>query len=153
MNRKASVTMKDGSRVRITIWPFRAPSTAATTKVAAIASEQGPAAERDEGAEDEAGEGHHGADGEIELAADHQQRRRDGEDAELRGRREDVHDAREREHGRIGGGEEEDRDQDETGQRAEFGTPHDLGEKGDLPQALVLNLLDGWSAGARLAVG
>ena len=65
----------------------------------------------------EAREGHHRADGEVELAADHQERRRDGQDAELRCRREDVHHAREREHRRIGGGEEEDRDEDETGRR------------------------------------
>ena len=117
MNRKASVTMKEGSRVRMTICPFSAPSTAATTKVAAMATSSGQPLSVMKRAEDEAGEGHHGADGEIELAADHQERRGDGEDAELRCGRQDVHDAREREHRRIGGGEKEDRDQDETGQR------------------------------------
>ena len=41
MNRKASVTMKDGSRVRMTIWPLMAPRAAATTKVAAMAGSSG----------------------------------------------------------------------------------------------------------------
>ena len=41
MNRKASVTMKDGSRVRMTIWPLMAPSTPATRRSSRMASQSG----------------------------------------------------------------------------------------------------------------
>ena len=88
MNRNASVTMKDGSRVRMTIWPLMAPRAAAATKVARMRGKQREAGEEQEAAEDQAREGHHRADREIELAADHQERGGDREDAELRrGRR------------------------------------------------------------------
>ena len=71
-------------------------------------------------AEDQPREGDHGADGEIELAADHQERGGDRQNAQLRRRGQDVHDAREREHRGIGGGEEEDRDEDQARCRAEL---------------------------------
>ena len=85
--------MKDGSRVRMTIWPLmRAEQPPPTTKVARIAGSSGRPARSRKHAEDQAGERHHRADGKIELAADHQERGGDGEDAELRRRRQDVHD-------------------------------------------------------------
>ena len=124
MKRKASVTMKDGSRVRMTIWPLMAPRTRRERQRREDGREAAAGREQQEGAEDQPGEGHHRADGKIELAADHQQRGGDGEDAELRGRRQDVHDPREREHRRIGGGEEEDGDEDQARSSAEFGSAH-----------------------------
>ena len=124
MNRNASVTMKEGSRVRMTIWPLIAAEHGRRHEGGEDRGKQREAGEQQKGAEDQAREGHHRADREIEFAADHQQRRGDGQDAELRRRRQDVHDAREGEHRRVGGGQEEERDEDEARGGAEFRPAH-----------------------------
>ena len=138
MNSEASVTMKDGSRVRMTSWPLMRAEDAGDDEASpGWRASSGQADDQDQAGEDQAGEGDHRADREIELAADHQQRRGDGEDAELRGRRQDGHDARQREHRRVGGGEEEDDDQDQAGNGAELGPAHGLGQRRCLRQPLV----------------
>ncbi len=73
------------------------------------------------GRERETGEGDHGSDREIELPADHEQGCRDRQNAELRSGRENRHCAAEREHRRVGGDEKEDEDDDQPGDRSEFG--------------------------------
>ena len=78
------------------------------------------------------------ADRQVELAADHQERHRRREDAELGGDLEDVEMPARAEQAGIAGedGEDED-DEDGAGQRAELGPADQLGEAGGRPQPIV----------------
>ena len=95
MNRPASVTMNDGRPVRITIEPLRQPIRQATANASRMHSQSGqPQHRRDR--DDHAGGADHRADRQVELAADHQHRHGDRDDAELGRDLEEVDDARRR---------------------------------------------------------
>jgi hypothetical protein len=83
MNRKASVTMNDGSPVRLTMVPLTNPTPAAKRSTTSSASQIGPAVLDDRQQEEHAGGGDHRPDRQVELTADHQQRRAQPDDAEL----------------------------------------------------------------------
>ncbi len=91
--------------------------------------------------DDDAGEGDHRAERQVELAADHQQRDRDGEDAELGRDFEEVDDAARAEQAAVAGEhQEEQQDQDATGGRAELRPAHGLAREADLAHAFVATL-------------
>ena len=79
-----SVTMKLGRPVRITRKPLRKPMTSATTSETRIATQTLRPYSVIRMPVDQAGGPGHGAGGQVELAADHQQRDGDRHDAERR---------------------------------------------------------------------
>ena len=120
MKRPASVTMKDGRPVRIDDQAVDdADQRPRRRRPARMQSQSGHAPLGGGDRDDDAGEADHRADREVELAADHQERRRDGDDAELGRDVEEGDDAERREHAAAGGDDaEEDEDEDRAGDGA-----------------------------------
>jgi hypothetical protein len=78
----------------------------------------------------------------IELAANHQQRHRDGEDAELGGDFQEVDDAARTEQAAVAGeDQEEQQDEDTAGRGAQLRPAHGLAREADLAHAFVATLL------------
>ena len=98
MNRPASVTMNEGRPVRTTTMPLIQPTAAATAKARMMHSHKRPAPDHGRDRQHHAGGADHRAHRQVELAADHQQRRGDGDDAELGRHLEEGDDAQGREH-------------------------------------------------------
>ena len=113
------------------------PTASATRQAKRMAAIERQVPHRQRGGEGEAGEGHHRADRQVELARHHEQRRAHREDAELGGGGHEVHHARQREHGAGGCDEEEHGDDDEAGQRAQLGAAQQARCKPGLRDALV----------------
>ena len=138
MNRPASVTMNEGRPVRTTTVPLIQPTPAATDERQDDAQPQGPAPDHGRDRQDHTGSADHRADREVELAADHQQRRRHRQDAELRRHLEEGDDAQGREHPGAAGGEgEEQEHQDGAGDRAQLGAGHQASGERSFGQTLV----------------
>ncbi len=112
--------------------------TAATRGAIRIATLSGQMKDNQGGAEDEASERDHGADGKIELAANHQQRRANRQDAKLRAAAShEVYHACEREHGGVGGEKKKIVTRTSPADGAEFRATCERGHGRDLLQALV----------------
>ena len=137
MNRPARVTMNDGRPVRTTTMPLIQPTAAATAKARMMHSHKGQPQTHRRDREHHAGGADHRADREVELAADHQERGRHGDDAELGRHLEEGDDAQGREHaGAAGGDGEEQEHQDGAGDGAQLGAGHQAcGRAGSRPGA------------------
>ena len=124
MNRKASVTMKDGRPVLMTMMTVddsRPPGR--SRRPAGSDAQTGRPYWVDGNGDDHAGEADHRAERQVELAGDHQQAGADGDDAELGRHLHPVDDSLGREHTGVGRDEsEKDEDQNGSGQGAELRT-------------------------------
>ena len=118
--------------------PVTAPRAIATAKAHRMGDPHRPAPLHGEDRDHDAGEADHRADGEVELAGDHQQAGAHRDDRELGGHHPPVHRALGREHPGVGRHQqEEDEDEDGAADGPELGTHQHLAQRGHLLDALV----------------
>ena len=139
MKKVPSVMMKLGSFVLTTAMPLTNPTVEPERDADGDRRPDAPAFLRRQDSEQQAGAADHDAGREVELAADHEQRDRDGDDAVVGGR---VQPARpDAEVGgpvdAAGGDREEDEDRDRAHERADVRPPEEAREEADARDALV----------------